>query len=79
MILYVIFWNVITLTYGCVKISDFVTILCSLVVIYLGATSVDAYFPSGARWYDLYTFKLTSSGGGATITLDSPFDHIPVS
>ena len=50
-----------------------------LVAIYLGATSVDAYFPSGARWYDLYTFKLTSSAGGANITLDSPFDHIPVS
>ena len=58
------------------------TILCSLVAIYvyIGATSVDAYFPSGARWYDLYTFKLTSSSaGGANITLDSPIDHIPVS
>ena len=53
--------------------------MCSLVAIYLGATSVDAYFPSGARWYDLYTFKLTSSGGGAIITLDSPIDRIPVS
>ena len=46
---------------------------------YVGATSVDAYFPSGARWYDLFTDKLTSSTGGATITLDSPIDHIPVS
>ena len=46
---------------------------------YVGATSVDAYFPSGARWYDLFTFKLTSSSGGETITLDSPIDHIPVS
>ena len=46
--------------------------------IYIGATSVDAYFPK-ARWYDIYTDKLTSSAGGATITLDSPIDHIPVS
>ena len=45
----------------------------------LGATSVDAYFPSGSRWYDIYTDKLVSSAGGTTMTLDSPIDHIPVS
>ena len=46
---------------------------------YIGATTVEAYFPKGSRWYDLFTDKIVSAAGGATMTLDSPIDHIPVS
>ena len=46
---------------------------------HVGATSVEAYFPKGSRWYDVYTNKIVAAAGGATMTLDSPMDHIPVS
>ena len=45
---------------------------------YIGATTVEAYFPKGSRWYDIYTNKMVSAGG-ASMTLDCPIDHIPVS
>ena len=46
---------------------------------HVGATTVEAYFPKGSRWYDVYTNKIVAAAGGATMTLDSPMDHIPVS
>ena len=44
----------------------------------IGATTVEAYFPKGSKWYDIYTDKVISTGG-ESLTLESPIDHIPVS
>ena len=52
---------------------------CVSMYCYIGATTVEAYFPKGSRWYDLFTDKIVSAAGGATMILDSPIDHIPVS
>ena len=52
--------------------------LC-LCMCYIGATTVDAYFPKGSKWYEILTGKLVSATGGDTVTLDSPIDYIPVS
>eukprot|EP01114_Cavostelium_apophysatum_P008877 TRINITY_DN2179_c0_g1_i4.p2 TRINITY_DN2179_c0_g1~~TRINITY_DN2179_c0_g1_i4.p2 ORF type:complete len:897 (-),score=121.06 TRINITY_DN2179_c0_g1_i4:67-2757(-) len=41
-----------------------------------GATTVEAYFPN-AVFYDIYTF-MALQGAGANITLDAPWDFIPV-
>ncbi|KAF0703466.1 hypothetical protein As57867_007604, partial [Aphanomyces stellatus] len=41
-----------------------------------GATSVSAYFPSGAAWYDLATGAQVQSGG--QVTLAAPLDTVPI-
>jgi len=45
----------------------------------IGATTIDAYFPKGSKWYEIYTGKVESAAGGATVTLNTPIDYIPVS
>ena len=40
-------------------------------------TSVHAYFPSD-QWYDFYTGRITSRGGGEWIDLHTPLDKINV-
>ena len=52
--------------------------MSTYVCITIGATTVEAYFPKGSRWYDIYTNKVVSAGG-ASMTLDCPIDYIPVS
>lgn len=37
-----------------------------------GATSVAAYFPAGARWYDVQTGALVSTEGGGHVSLPTP-------
>ena len=54
------------------------TYMSTYVCITIGATTVEAYFPKGSRWYDIYTNKVVSAGG-ASMTLDCPIDYIPVS
>ena len=39
---------------------------------------VSAYFPP-AKWYDWFTYGVTSANGGEAITINTPLDHIPVS
>ena len=51
----------------------------SLYVCCVGATTLDAYFPKGSKWYELYTGNVESAAGGATMTLNTPIDYIPVS
>ena len=46
---------------------------------YIGATTIDAYFPKGFKWYEIYTGKVESETGGVTLTLNTPIDYIPVS
>ena len=40
-----------------------------------GATTVDAYFPSGV-WYDLYNGSMVERPGGKTVILDAPLSTI---
>lgn len=49
-------------------------------VLYQGATTVDAKFPSGV-WYDWYTYErihVSQDAPYETYTLDAPLTHIPV-
>ena len=39
---------------------------------------VSAYFPP-SKWYDWFTYEVTSTNGGEAITINTPLDHIPVS
>ena len=39
--------------------------------------SVHAYFPPGV-WYDWYSHNVISPQGSETITINTPFDIIPV-
>ncbi len=37
----------------------------------------EVYFPKETLWYDFFTGKV-SSEGGETLTVDAPYDHIPI-
>ncbi len=41
------------------------------------ARNREVYFPKDNLWYDFFSGKLVSEGG-ETLTVDAPFDHIPI-
>ena len=47
-------------------------------VITPGHTSVNAYLPPSALWYDLHSLVLISSGVDGSVTLPAPMTDIPV-
>ncbi len=42
-----------------------------------GARTRKVYFPAGTEWYDFYTGRKVSAGG-ETLTVDAPYDRIPL-
>ena len=60
---------------GCTMISPF-----NLPNKFVGdaGKQVSAYFPP-AKWYDWFTYQVTSASGSEAITISTPLDHIPVS